>query len=270
METREAKDILVSEVSKLKQVKGIGQTSDVNEVLVPGQSDIDMFVLCTEIPSCEERMECYSKHDVLYSDCMMKVCEGWLWGTGDILVVNGVDTMFMYFTIEEMNHYVSEVLEGKHMDKEGDFYPVGRLATIHNMNVLYEEDSIYTKLIERVKDFPEDFAKKMFFFHLWAALDEEDVGRVLLRKEIFFYHQVLENALDHLLQAVYTLNKTYFPSRKRVQKYMNSFTKLPENCYERFQHVIENSVHEETIEESVKELQNLRDEIKVLGEKEFQ
>ena len=38
-------------------ILGIGQTGEVNAPLVPGKSDIDMFVLCTGVPSKTEREE---------------------------------------------------------------------------------------------------------------------------------------------------------------------------------------------------------------------
>ncbi len=50
---------------------------------------------------------------------------------------------------------------------------------------------------------------------------ETVITRVVLRKEVLFYHQVLENSLDHLLQALYALNHMYFPRRKRIEEYIN-------------------------------------------------
>lgn len=44
MKVIEIKDKLVSEPSQCDKVEGIGQTGDINAELIPGRSDIDMFV----------------------------------------------------------------------------------------------------------------------------------------------------------------------------------------------------------------------------------
>lgn len=97
-------------------------------------------------------------------------------------------------------------------------------------------------------------------------LDEEDLGRVVLRKEVLFYHQVLEEALDHSLQALYAINHCYFPSRKRTQIALENFKIKPEDCYNRLTKIVEQSVKSETMEASVNQLRSLIEEIRLLGE----
>lgn len=96
-------------------------------------------------------------------------------------------------------------------------------------------------------------------------INEEDLGRVVLRKEVLFYHQVLENSLDHLLQALYALNHTYFPSRRRIEEYIGRFEIKPFNCYERLLRILESAVSSETIEESVRDLKILVRELETAG-----
>ena len=50
MNVLQIKERLVCEISNCKDVKGIAQTGDINAILIPGKSDIDLFVLCTNIP----------------------------------------------------------------------------------------------------------------------------------------------------------------------------------------------------------------------------
>ena len=50
--------------------------------------------------------------------------------TGDIFYMNGIDVMPMYFSVTDMEDYIDEILAGKHLEKEGSFYPIGRLASI--------------------------------------------------------------------------------------------------------------------------------------------
>ena len=260
---------LVSDLSQCCKIKGIGQTGDINAELIPGCSDIDMFVLCSAIPTEDERKQIYLKYSTEYSKCFMNASNGGIWGYGDILIIDEIDVMFMYFTIEEMNDYLDEVLQGKHLNNEGRFYPTGRLSSIENINILYESDATWTTMKQKVKKYPIDLFEKLFNLHVANILDDEDLSRVVLRKEIMFFHQVLENSLDHLLQALFALNYTYFPSRKRSEQYIENFTNKPINCYERMCKIIQNSVSSKNIEQAVSELKDMKLEIVQIGNTVF-
>ena len=168
-----------------------------------GQSDIDLFVICQEVPNTDERIEMYKSMSDSAFDVQMNVSSGGIWGYGDIFMINGIDIMPMYFTVHEMKDYVEEVLSGKHLNREGRFYPVGRLASIDSINILFEDSNAWTTIINRVKEYPSDYFEKWYKEQVWQILDDEDLSRVLLRKEVLFYHQVLEESIDHMLQALY-------------------------------------------------------------------
>lgn len=183
--------------------------------------------------------------------------------------VEGIDIMPMYFTWQEMSDYLNEILECKHLDKEGRFYPVGRLASVSSMNVLYEMYDSWTSLIQRVNHKPDVFFESWYKNEMNQVIDEEDMGRSLLRKEVLFFHQVLENALNHWLQALYAVNHCYFPSRKRTQDAMNGFQILPPNSYVRLLSVISKGANSETICEAIEELRKLAKELADLGKTVF-
>ena len=267
MNVVEARDRLIHQLYQNNKILGIGQTGDINAPLIPGNSDIDMFVLCTTIPTEDERTLVYTNFSEVYSELRMNVCNGGIWGVGDILLINGIDVMFMYFTVEEMEHYLDEVLQGKHLDRAGGFYPTGRLSSVENINILYERDTAWTSLIEKVKLPSAELFRKLFDFHISHVLDEEDLGRVMLRKEVLFYQNVLENALDHLLQALFAMNSTYFPSRKRSEQYIMDFKNKPHDCYHRLLQIIEASISSDTIVKSVEDLKMLTSEISQIGNK---
>lgn len=262
MNANEFKNRLVEFLSADERILGIGQTGDMNAPLVPGKSDIDMFVLCTDVPSKTEREEMYRKFSAEYESLQMEVCGGGIWGYGDIFMCGGIDVMPMYFTVEEMQGYLEEVLDGKHLEKEGRFYPIGRLASIESINILFERNKTWSKIVALVKSHPEALFKKWYESECWKMIDEEDLGRAELRHEILFYHQVVEEFLDHFLQALYAKNDCYFPSRKRTEKAIAEFKKKPADCYERLLKIVELASKEETIEASVAELRKLGKELK--------
>jgi hypothetical protein len=186
----------------------------------------------------EERKAVYDKYNTLYDECIMNVCEGGDWGTGDIFIIDGVETMLMYFRTDETLEYINDVLEGKHLDSVKRFYPIGRCATLKDINVIYDESGALCAIKEKLLVYPDKLKEKMINFHLGRTKDEEGFGRSLLRKDVLFYHQVLEHAIDHYLQMLFAVNKTYFPSRKRTKQYIDSFELKPKDCYKRLLEVI--------------------------------
>jgi hypothetical protein len=265
MKAIELKNKIVQKLAQRDTVMGIGQTGSIDAVLVPGKSDIDLFVLCSEIPSGNERETWYSELEKADCTVQMEVCRGGVWGTGDVLVVDGIDVMPMYFTVQEMQDYLEEILACKHLEKDGDFYPVGRLSSISGITVLYEKENTWTKLKEMVNQKPDLFFRQWFLSEINQVIDEEDLGRSELRKEVLFYHQVLENALDHLLQALFAMNHCYFPSRKRTVSAIDSFRYKPENCCTRLHDMITWGASEDTIALSIMELRNMTGEVIGLG-----
>lgn len=264
------KDELISILGKCNKITGIGQTGDINAPLIPGNSDVDLFVLCTSIPSKQEREEFYSNIQKVAFSLQMEVCQGGQWGYGDIMSVDGIDVMPMYFTWQEMSDYLNEILACKHLDKDGRFYPVGRVASVASMNVLYETDDSWTSLIQRVNRKPDEFFKTWYENEMNQVIDEEDLGRSMLRKEVLFFHQVLENALDHWLQALYAVNYCYFPSRKRTEEAMRGFQFVPKDGYNRLNSIIVKSAKSETICEGIEELRAITKELKELGKTIFE
>ena len=264
MDTRDRIKELLDQVSSLKEVRAIGQTGAMNSVPQAGESDIDIFVLGDKIPDYEERKAIYDKSAALFQECDMNVCEGGDWGTGDVFIIDGVETMLMYFRIDETLKYVDEILAGNHLDSIKGFYPVGRCATLKNINVIYDESGVFAALKEKLAIYPDQLKEKMIDFHMERTLDEEDFGRAVSRKDVLFYHQVLEVAIDHYLQALYAANGTFFPSRKRTKKYLDSFSLKPANCYERLLDVIRLGSNPEEIERSYHEWCKLVDDLQSL------
>lgn len=259
------KEELVYKLAACDKIEGIGQTGSLDMKLIPGKSDIDLFVLCTEVPSQKERQMYYTMLESADFTLQMEVCSGGLWGNGDILITDGIDIMPMYFTINEMQEYLKEVLDCKHLDKAGRFYPVGRLASVSSINILYEKNDTWTILKNMVNSKPYTFFKAWFEKEISQVLDEEDLGRTELRKEVLFFHQVLEEALDHLLQALFAINYCYFPSRKRTMSAIDGFQCKPQNCYSRLLTMVINGGTDDTINKAIDELRSMTNEIYELG-----
>ncbi len=270
MKLTEKKDLLVNAVSTMKRVEAIGQTGNMTEIPVPRQGDFDLFVLCGVIPDYEERQSCYAGQRQLYTECNMEVCrEDVHWGTGDILLVDGVETMFMYFTVDSMKEYLETVASGQRLEPEGEFYPLGRLATMRSIHILYDRNGIMKEMQESLKEYPGQLRQKIIKNHFPTIWDGESIDRAILRGDVIFNHRVFQASLDHYMQTLYALNRTYFPSWKRTEQYIASFRIKPENCYERIRKAIKLSAEPETIEACYEVWRKLVEELEKLVEENF-
>ena len=165
--------------------------------------------------------------------------------------------------VEEISN-CDEILAGKHLEKEGNFYPIGRLASIETINVLWEKNNAWTNIVNKVRTYPQDLFDKWYSSEVRKMIDEEDLGRAKLRHEVLFYHQVVEEFLDHFLQALYAKNRRYFPSRKRTESAIATFELKPLNCYERLLKIVNLGSNENTIDDSIEELRKLCKELEEL------
>lgn len=261
MNANDFRDRLVSLLSACDDICGIGQTGNINAPLIPGKSDIDLFVICDHVPDRQERL---ARYQALTDDCdslQMEACGGGVWGYGDIFVCGGIDVMPMYFTCAEMEGYLREVLDGQHLEKKGRFYPIGRLASIESLHVLHEKEAAWTKLIDMVKVRPQPLFSRWYASERAQMIDEEDLGRAELRHEVLFYHQVVEAFLDHFLQALFARNNCYFPSRKRTEEAIAAFRIKPANCYARLMQIVELGARADTIDQSIAALRSIAEDL---------
>ena len=105
---------------------------------------------------------------------------------------------------------------------------------------------------DRLKEYPKDLANAIVRHHWGALQDPENFERAVSRKDIFFYHFALDMALDHFLQALFALNKVYFPSRKRSEQYIQGFQSKPAACTDRLREIIALGSTAETLDRSVR------------------
>lgn len=252
LDTRKIIDQIVCSMMSMEEITAAGLTGKLEANLKPGESDIDIFVFCAKIPDRYQRGRIYAKflNEASIQNCDTNVYEGGAWGIGDRFYINGVETWLMFFTIKETSDTLDAVLAGQLLDAENGFYPTGRCSTIHNMEVLKDKTGFINTLKQKIRIYPESLRKKLADHHLDLSFDEEDFGRAILRKDVLFYHQVLENALDHFLQALFAINRVYFPSRKRTLEYIAGFQIKPDQCADRLTRVVELGSSRDGIAES--------------------
>ena len=225
---------LIDTVAGLPGVRAVGKSGG-PELPEAGDSDIDLFVFCTAIPELSGRSRALEAIGLMNANTQ----EGGHWGVADLVLLSGVETYLMYFTLDESIDSVRDILDGKLPDKlDNYFYPTGRLATLRELTVLSDADGFLAGMKRKLESYPDKLAGALVGYHLDALGDTEDLERAVMRSDVLFYHFALDLALDHFLMALFALNRRFFPSRKRTFEYLESFELAPEDCRERLLKIV--------------------------------
>lgn len=244
---------LISTIACHSSIRAIGISGGECPFPGPGEGDIDMFVYCTEIPAANERQKMLLPLREEIEHVEIGKLESGHWGQGDCLLLAGVETWLLYFTVAEARLELDEILSGKYPGRlDSYYYPIGRCAMWKTMRVFYDPDNILGSFKQRLAEYPPELALAVIDHHLKALDDVEDLERAVARKDVFFFHFALDLALDHFLQALFALNGEYFPSRKRSESYLRSFKTKPADCVQRLRQVIALGGNVDTLERSYK------------------
>ncbi|MCK5129654.1 MAG: DUF4037 domain-containing protein [Clostridiales bacterium] len=256
---------LIERISDMESIRSIGISGELKPFPMPGKGDFDIFIYCDEIPEKQER---YNQIELLLGclgNVQHNVFSGEKWGTGDYCTIQGIDTWMMYFTKRDVLKNTHDILEGKYLGKVDNFYyPIGRLAMFKSMTVFYDSDGFLKHLKNAIEPYPETLKKKILEYNLNNLNNSEDFERAISRKEVLFYHYAMDLAMDSFLMALFALNETYFPSRKRSLDYIEDFRCKPDKCSERLLSIIKDGGSPERIESSYEAFQMLCDDLKKL------
>lgn len=265
-DTEKIIDTIINNISEMSEVQSIGISGSKTPLPRAGEGDIDIFIYCDGIPNFEKRQSLINKLGNQIQKAKVNFFEGGHWGIGDFVLINGIETWLMYFTVSETITDVESILNGKYPDKlDNYYYPIGRCAMLRNMNVLWDKSNFLFDLKERLSEYPDNLAKILVEYHLGELEETEDLERAAVRKDVLFYHFAMDIAIDHFLQALFAINKIYFPSRKRTLDFIENFNIKPEGCTEKLLKVIKLGGFSEGINQSFTLWRDMVNELKKLG-----
>lgn len=265
-DTKNILDTLIHNISEVIEVQSIGISGSKIDIPRVGEGDIDIFIYCDTIPNLERRQAIINQLGNKIQECKVNAFEKGHWGIGDFILINGIETWLMYFTVSETLTEVEDILSGKYPDKlDNYYYPIGRCAMLKDINVLYDNRNFLGDLKKRLSNYPEGLVKVLTQYHLNELEDIEDLQRAVVRKDVLFYHFAMDLAIDHFLQALFAINRTYFPSRKRTLDFIKNFNIKPEGCSEKLLEIIKLGSFSEEINESFKLWNKMVEELKKLS-----
>ena len=253
MKSEEILAQLLEEIASIDLVQSVGISGGKLEIPEAGQGDIDIFIYCKTIPEEGIRKKAMNQIQHMLGAIKTTVFAGGKWGVGDYTLINGIETWLMYFTTIENDSYVEDILKGRYPDKvDNYFYPVGRCAMLKDINIMIDKEEYLEKIKRRLAVYPEELKSVVTNYHRELLLDVEDLERAVGRGDVLFYHFAIDLAIDHFLQALFALNRTYFPSRKRSLQFIDGFDNKPLCCNEKLLEVIRLAGTVEGMNESYK------------------
>lgn len=134
------------------------------------------------------------------------------------------------------------------------------------MRALYDPDGVLQSFKQCLAPYPQGLQAALVRHHLEALEDVEDLERAVGRKDVFFFHFALDLALDHFFQALFALNREYFPSRKRSETYVRGFKIKPAECEQRLRQVVMFGANPETLAQAYELWKGLVQDLKALAE----
>ena len=256
---------LIEAVSQIAAVRAIGLSGGERPLPEPGAGDIDLFVYCTEIPPPDERERTLLVLDVKIAQIEIRRLESGHWGEGDRVLLEGIETWLLYFTVVDATAELESILEGRYPGRlDSYYYPIGRCAMWKDMRILYDPDGFLGSIQRHLEKYPEELAKAVLEHHIPALDDLEDLERAVQRRDVLFFHFAMDLALDHFLQALFALNRVYFPSRKRSETYFQVFKIKPVDTEQRLLQVVRLGGNDETLAASYEIWQGLVQDLKCL------
>lgn len=256
---------LLTALESLPGVRAAGKTGG-KQLPAGCESDIDLFIFCDQIPEQSKREAALAPLSDAVTVDSFGGAEDVHWGLVDALHIGNQEVYLMFFSIDAFSASLESILNGRRLEREANyFYPTGRCASVLGMYAFYDPDRYLEGWQQRLAAYPEALSGALIRYHCAGMDDEEDFSRAIRRGDALFYHATLDLALDHFLQALFALNRVYFPSRKRSLEFIRSFAVKPENCEARLLRAVALGAKPETLEKSYRLWQALCRELNELS-----
>jgi len=256
---------LINAVTAMPEVMSVGKSGGA-ALPEEGEGDIDIFIFCDVVPSDEKRFSAVKSLGDCTTDMHVGSSSSKHWGICDYILFGRTEVCLMYYSISDMNKEIEATLSGARPTKEDNyFYPTGRCASFLDMHILCDKQGYIAEMKEKVNTYPDALRIHLIRYHLELLADVEDLERAVCRKDVLFYHFALDLSLDHFFQALFALNRCYFPSRKRSLMLIETFPHKPVQCAVRLLRIIALGAHSESIMNSYSEFLSLSRELSTIS-----
>ena len=226
----------------LTEVLGACACGSVSLGLADEESDVDIACIVSSVaPKREERMRIYAQLSDPDEEFDVDALGP---NTFDCLQVRGLQVELMFYLREELEQRLAGAMEGASVDRQGSFalfsrFPYTILSDIHYGRILFERDGVVSGLKNQIT-YPESLRRRILqqgrFWRDPHLLYEHE--RACRRGDLVYALQCQSKIVDHFVQAVFALNRTYCPGDKWTLHFLDQFKYVPDGFQERFREFV--------------------------------
>ena len=228
---------------------------------VDAASDIDMFVVCSDVPPVQIRTALVSTLELQLEHTAH---DGGLFGVVDELHRDSFKLELHYQRRDWLEAVVTEVLTGAITTVNVPFRPYTFLGLLHQSQILLDKRGFVAEWLERSRTYPPRLKENLLATFVPQLQDHaaeltETATRSLGARTFLFY---LNWGVDALTGVLLALNEQYDPASKRFESsVLPLLARKPENFDFRLHNVLVGPFDEEGMLERARAFQTLADEV---------
>lgn len=259
-------------LSKLSGVRGILCYGSYAAGTFDDRSDIDLYVFCEgHVPAEDARRKRIERIEGAEGIRLAHAASGWpdQWcPAGERFQIDGVQIDVTYNTLEWITTVVTRVTgEGLVSIPELRFRAHTMLGLLENSLILYDPDSVLTKLRSLLHPYPVKLKQRLRTESLSVAEESLQELRDYVERDIgnsaFHFH--LGRVLDAMGTLLFAINERYDPATKRAEEAYRQLAILPEGFATRYDRILETPLTQAGRRQVLAELQALIDDLRTLG-----
>ncbi len=228
---------------------------------VDAASDIDVFVVCNDVPPVQTRTGLVSPLDLRLEHTAP---EGALFGTVDELHRNGLKLTLHHQRADWLEAVVSEVLTGAITTVNVPFRPYTFLGLLQQSQVLLDKRGLVAGWLERSRTYPPRLKENLLSTFVPQLQDHAaELTETAMRglgARTFLFH--LNWGVDALTGVLLALNEQYDPASKRFESsVLPLLTHKPDDFDRRLYNILVGPFDEDGMYGRARAFQTLADEV---------
>ena len=254
-------------VSVLKTDKSILGTARLMDT-ANGVKQNHLFVICSKIPSEDERRTLYAEFEGLYEHARISSGTDQDLAESDKLTVKKYarTTDVVYVSSDDLQSYIKGVLDCKYVPDTED-YSIRNFACLEPAEMLFEKDDTWQKIKDLIHSCTKDVFRMICQSELRLAISEEILNSIANKKYADIHVLIIPEACKHLIRALYAANGRFCGKIDLEEglKITESLEKKPEDFDKIFGSVLEKKYVKDSYPESLEKILRLSMEIDSLS-----
>lgn len=228
---------IADELKKSGYAKAVALGGSLATGFIDRYSDIDMFCYGDEIPDESARRKLFEQTGCQeIATAFMKPVKY----SSDIFGVDGYTTTVDWIEIKDLDKKVKEFLTGNYQNE------VYMATLIQDIKKTYDPERILKEWQKSTRKYPEKLKENKCLIQPPMVMERlfYNLNKDYRRGQFNFIDGKIIDAVKTIIQAVYSLNNTYYPYEKWFESKFKEFETKPKKAAQRIRRISELNVAE--------------------------